>query len=109
MKEVFVHQDFTRVGFYESVLKEAGIRCFIQNATTHNLLTGLPSPLFFPKLCVIDDGDYDDAIALLEPLHNQPLPGAPDAKEWTCPKCHESVPPEFGSCWQCGTVREESA
>ena len=108
MKEVFVHQDFTRVGFYESVLKDAGIRCFIQNATTHNLLTGLPSPLFFPKLCVIDDEDCEDALALLEPLHSQPLPDASDAKDWTCPKCHESVPSEFGSCWQCGAMREDT-
>lgn len=105
MIEIFTHHDFTRVGYYESVLKEAGIRCFIQNANSHNLLTGIPSPLFYPKLCIIDDDDFDRALELLKPLNNQNSVVPIDAVEWTCASCGESVPAEFGSCWQCGTMQ----
>ena len=106
MKEIFSDPDYTRVGYFESVLKQAGIRCFIQNAYSHNLLTGIPSHLFYPKLCIIDDGDYDAALELLQPLHQKELPGALPRADWTCPHCGEAVPAGFDQCWKCDAVRD---
>lgn len=106
MKEIFSDPDYTRVGYFESVLKEAGIRCYIQNAFTHNLLTGIPSPLFYPKLCIIDDGDFDAALDLLNPLHQRDMPGAVPIADWNCPHCGESVPAGFDQCWKCDAVRD---
>jgi hypothetical protein len=106
MKEIFSDPDYTRVGFFESVLREAGIRCFVQNAYSHNLLTGIPSHLFYPKLCIIDDVDYDAALELLRPLRQKDLPGVAPGADWICPKCGESVPAGFDQCWKCAAVRE---
>ena len=39
MREVFVAQDYTRVGFFRSVLEQAGIASFIRNEHSHNSLT----------------------------------------------------------------------
>ncbi len=105
MKEIFSDPDYTRVGYFESVLKEAGIRCYIQNAYSHNLLTGIPSHLFFPKLCIIDDEDYQAALDLLNPLYEKEIPGAVQRADWACPNCQESVPGEFDQCWKCDTIR----
>lgn len=107
MKEIFSDPDYTRVGYYESVLKEAGIRCFVRNAYSHNLLTGIPSHLFYPKLCIIDDGDFDAALELLEPLRQKELASARASADWTCPKCGESVPAGFDQCWKCDAVRAD--
>lgn len=104
MKEIFTAQDFTRVGFYESVLKEAGIRCFIQNFNSQYSPIALPSPHSLPRLCIIDDEDFDDAIELLEPFQNQPIPSAMSV-EWKCQACGEQVPAEFDSCWKCGVPK----
>lgn len=106
MKEIFSDPDYTRVGYYESVLKEAGIRCFVQNAYSHNLLTGIPSHLFYPKLCIVDDGDLEAALELLKPLRQMEAPSAPPRADWTCPQCGEQVPGGFDRCWKCGRGRD---
>lgn len=58
MREVFVNQDHARVGFYKSVLEEAGIPNFVRNETANNI-TDMPSLVLFPALCVVHDEDYD--------------------------------------------------
>jgi len=98
MKELYTSMDSSRIGFYKSVLDEAGIVCFIQNdagAQTLNVI----SPIFQPTLCIVDDSRYDEAIELLKP-HHYPEAG-PETAEWTCEKCGESNPGEFEVCWNC--------
>src|SRR5437867_9800671 len=85
MREVYVNQDFTRVGYYKSILDEAGIPNLIRNELTHNWMTELPSPIFFPALCVLHDEDYDRAIQLLAEIHYAPPSNLPD---WFCPRCN---------------------
>lgn len=107
MKVIFIHHDFTRVGHCSSVLEEAGIPCFIQNASTHNVMTGLPIPSFYPRLCVTHDEDAERATELLREF----IEGAQDtvaeenSADWECPQCGETVPGNFGSCWKCDALR----
>lgn len=102
MREVFVHQDYTRVGLYQSVLDEEKIPNFIRNQYTNNTMTELPSGLFFPALCVIHDTDYDRAMRVLGEAFDAPqMPTA----DWRCPKCREEVPGTFDLCWQCSASR----
>lgn len=106
MKEVFNHQEFERVGLCQSILEEAGIPTFIRNETSNNLIIGLPSPLFVPTLFVVEDGDYEEAMRILNAITDTP---PSQASEWVCPKCGEQVPGNFDTCWQCGRVRVEDA
>lgn len=105
MREVFVNQDHTRVGFYKSVLDEAGIPNFIRNQYSNNSLTEMPSALFFPALCVVQDEDYDQAMQILGEIYYALPSQAPD---WRCRKCSEAVPGTFDSCWHCGDLRTDS-
>jgi hypothetical protein len=102
MKEVFVHPDPTRVGFYQSVLEEAGIPCFIRGEFGSTSLASRKSTFFSPALCVLHDEDEERAKAILSERQNPPLAQGPD---WSCPGCHEAVPDSFGSCWNCGALR----
>lgn len=98
MTEIFVHKDFTVVGFYRSILEEAGIPCLIRNETSQNLITELTVMQSFPALCVARDEDAERAVEILrEYKMAQPEP----AEDWKCPSCGEEVPGEFGSCWKC--------
>lgn len=103
MREVFVHRDYTRVGLRQSILDAAGIPNFIRNQYTNNLMTGIPSWLFFPVLCVVDDDDYPRAIQILAAQDDAPTVQA----DWHCPKCGEEVPGNFEVCWQCNTSRPD--
>jgi len=105
MREVFVNQDHARVGFYKSILDEAGIPNFVRNESSNNSVTEMPSGLFFPALCVVNDEDYDRAMRILKEVYYAPPSKAPD---WRCPNCNEEVPGNFDSCWHCGAVRMES-
>jgi hypothetical protein len=98
MRDIFVNQDYTKVGHYKSLLESASIPCFIRNGISHNSVTELPSPLLFPALCVENDDDYDRAMELLKAVHKPAESNAPD---WKCPNCNETVPGTFDSCWSC--------
>ncbi len=105
MKEVFSDQDPARVGFYKSVLEAVGIPNFVRNELG-NHFTVLPSPVCYPALCVVHDGDYDEAVRILGEFHH---PQPSQAADWTCPKCGAEVPATFDSCWQCGALRTDSS
>ena len=103
MREVFVNQDHARVGFFKSVLEEAGIPAFVRNEMANNI-TDMPSPIFFPALCVVRDEDYDEAMRILGKIYYEKPSQAAD---WRCRECNEEVPATFDSCWQCGALRPE--
>jgi Protein of unknown function (DUF2007). len=108
MKEVFTHPDPTIVGWKKSILEEAGIHCFIRNENTSATLGAgalglVQSPIFDPALCIVDDRRYDEAAALLKGAGNTPPVIRAD---WRCPKCGETVPGNFDTCWNCSTAQE---
>ena len=105
VREIYVHQDHARVGHYKSILDDAGIPNYIRNGVANNI-TDMPSPVFFPVLCVIRDEDYAHALEVLGEIHNVPESRDPD---WRCPNCQENVPGNFGICWQCGTPHPEGS
>ena len=104
MKEVFRHADSARVCLYQSILEDAGILTFVYNTGTQQSLVGglmvafFPLPIFFPTLAVVDDADYEDAMAILRRIRET---RSGSIGEWTCPKCRELVPKSFTECWKC--------
>ncbi len=97
MRELYTSMDSTRIGFYKSILDEAGIACYIQNDTTSQV-TNMLAMVFQPTLCIVDDERYDEALELLSPhLDETPL----TAENWSCPACKESNPASFDLCWNC--------
>jgi len=89
------------VGFYKSILDEAGIASFIQNENSNN--PEMVGANFFPALCVIEDADYEKAIGILK---SQQQEGPIHAEEWKCSSCSEINPPNFGSCWNCNSLMQ---
>lgn len=102
MKEIFTDIDSARVGMFKSLLEEAGIACFVRNEISGNMLTVVPIPVFYPALCVINDGDYERAEQILND-HQQVMPTR--TGEWTCPHCRSVVPAGFDTCWNCERER----
>ena len=102
MKPVFFDREPARVGYFQSVLENAGIQTYIRNQHTNYSMAETPSHLFFPVLCVVNDEDFDQATSLIVEIRD----GTPtDIPDWICPSCSESVPGGFDICWKCGADR----
>lgn len=99
MKELFRERDIAKVGFYQTVLEEAGIPTFVKN---ENLSTteGVSIPDFFPALCILNDEDYDSARELIR-KRVELAEDAAALAEVVCGNCCETVPGSFDTCWNC--------
>src|SRR5215217_5758954 len=109
MRELLTHDDVTVLGYYRSILEAEGIASFIRNEFGQTIgrgYAGMFQRQFFldPVLCVANDEDFEDAIALLGP-HYKPPPV--DETVRTCHHCNETVPGSFETCWNCETLLKE--
>ena len=102
MRKIFEHIDFARVGHYQSILEDEGIPTMIKNLGASGASGEIPFVQCYPELWVTQDGDYDRAMKLLEPYHDQEVP---EDSPWKCPQCGENLDGSFGQCWQCETMR----
>ena len=101
MKELFREQDITRVSYYKAVLEDGGIPTMIRNEyLTSSGLTEIPIPEFFPALCVLNDEDYVQAVAIIREHLTANQKNADI--EITCISCGETNPGNFQICWSCG-------
>lgn len=102
MKELFRERDFTKVGYFQSVLEAEGIATIVRNKhLTMSGLSEIPIPEFFPALCVMEDIDYERA---MEILRRRITENAKNAEiEVLCPACGETNPGNFDMCWACGS------
>jgi hypothetical protein len=101
MKELFRERDYTKVGYFESVLEAEGIPTIVRNKhLTMSGLTEIPIPEFFPALCVIDDEDYEPAMGIIRKHLTENSVGV--EREVKCPSCGETNPGNFDVCWSCG-------
>jgi len=101
MKDLFREFDFTKVGYYQSIVESQGIETFIKNRD----LSGLAGeaaimPEVWPTLCVINDEDYDRAMAAIRDSVATDSEGSDI--EVKCPSCGETNPGNFDLCWSCG-------
>ena len=100
MKELFRDKDFTRVGYFQSILEAEDIPTLIRNEhLTASGLSDIPIPEFYPALCVMNDEDYVTAVRLIRSCLDAERKS--EGVEITCPGCGETNPGNFDICWNC--------
>lgn len=106
MKELFREFDFTKVGYYQSMLESQGIQTFIRNRDLSGL-AGEASimPELWPTLCVVKDEDYDRAMQVIRDSVSENAERSDT--EVACPTCDEMNPGNFDVCWSCGASLSE--
>lgn len=111
MRRISHHPDLAVLGLQKSILESAGIASFVLNGNSWWLANGgvsllslclgkldhVQNPLFAPVLCLAEDDDYEEALAILKAYQAPLIQGA----DWVCPGCGEAVPGNFDACWQC--------
>ena len=96
MIEVYSHADSAIVGFYRSLLEDAGIKTYFRNEFVSG--AEVIVPVFYPTICVIDP---EDEARALEIIKNASLPNLTAGPDWKCETCGENVPGTFDQCWNC--------
>jgi hypothetical protein len=110
MRDVYVATDLVDAELVKSRLAAAGIEAVVQGAGAFALRGELPMTTdTLPTVCVLDDAALDRARAIVED-HRRALASAAAGPRtpWTCPRCGETLEPQFTDCWQCGTARPGS-
>ncbi|MDB6117133.1 MAG: hypothetical protein JWO08_914 [Verrucomicrobiaceae bacterium] len=102
MREVFSSINTSEVNLRRTLLEGADIPTFVRNEDLSSLASLLIGA-FHPALCVVNDEQYEKAMALLRTIPPQP----PAEEEWQCPACKVWVSREFTACWNCETSRVE--
>jgi len=103
MRKIYENLDFTHVGYYQSILEEAGIPTHIKNLGASSVMGEVPFTEVYPELWVVRDEDYERALDLLKPYDTAKPDPAREAAPWVCPACGSKVDGVFTECWNCGT------
>jgi hypothetical protein len=101
MRKVFENPDFTLVGHFQSILESAGIATDLRNVGSAIDGSVFSTDPAIPALWVVEDGAYDEAIALLASFL-RPVPEQLRS-DWICPGCGETIEKAFDRCWKCGS------
>ena len=101
MKKVYSNELLPMAGYIQSLLENNGIRCSIKNQALGGALGEIPPIECWPEVWVLNDEDYEKAMALITSLATNPA----DAEaSWSC-ACGEENSNQFYSCWNCGGDR----
>ena len=103
MIKVFEDFDISLVGYYKSILEANGIETFLKNQFGTSGAGELPFVEVIPQIWVLDEGDVDQARALIVELKNPDNIVKPS--QWDCPECGEPQEPAFTNCWKCSATR----
>ncbi len=98
MKRVFGSYNQQLVHHAKNLLDAAGIRVLVRNQYLSGAMGELPPAECQAELWVVQDSDYERAVAVFEA---QRVAG-PD---WTCAACGEVLGAQFTQCWRCGASR----
>lgn len=103
MRKILENVDSVRIGQLQAMLESDGIESFVKNLNQSSLMGEIPFAEVYPELWIMNDGDHEKALRLIDIYKN----AAPQqAADWICPSCKSEVPKEIGECWNCGTAPE---
>ena len=108
MKQVYSARNEVDAQLVKGFLDERGIESVVQGAGLGQILGEIPmTPETLPSIWVREE-DADRAIDAIAGFKEGAKPAPPAADPWTCPKCGESIEPQFTECWNCGTAKPEA-
>lgn len=106
MTKVFVANHPTEAHLIAGLLGSGGILAEVQGEALFATRGEVPvTPATLPSVWVVDDAQVEDALQMLRERSAEHSGGCSTDAPWTCPKCGETVEPQFTSCWHCGTSR----
>ncbi|GHB96453.1 putative signal transducing protein [Cerasicoccus arenae] len=97
--EVYRDISTAKVGLYDGVLRNAGIKTMVRNWNAVSMTTEIPIYVMYPNIVVFSKEDAAEARKLIEEAAKQPE----DLPAWECKQCGAENEGGFAECWQCST------
>ena len=82
----------------QGMLNEAGIETRILNEFAQGGVGEIPFTQAYPEIWIIREADRKRAKEIISQFDTHHRPG----DDLFCPRCHESNPDTFETCWHCG-------
>ncbi len=98
MRKVYTANDRIDAQLCHDYLTKQRVPVYVQGMDLHGAAGELPPDLPV-TVWVVDDNDYTAALRLIE-RYQAPLP--PEAQDWRCSQCGETIEAQFALCWNCG-------
>jgi len=101
MTQIFVARHPTEAHLIKGVLEAAGIPAEVQGERLFAVRGEVPiTPDTQPTVWVADEQASAARAVIAE--SSQGGTAASTGEPWTCPRCGETVEPQFAACWNCG-------
>ncbi len=102
MRKVYASDNHAIVGFVRQVLDDDAIPCIVRNDFLGGGAGDLPVNETWPEIWVIENRDFERALALVDAVLATDQAGKP---AWRCTSCDELMEGQFTDCWRCGAAR----
>ena len=102
MRKVYTSDNSAIIGHARQVLENHAIPCIVRNDFLLGGAGELPVNETWPELWVVDDRDFDRALALVDDIVSADRKTDPP---WRCASCGEPMEGQFTDCWSCGAAR----
>lgn len=110
MKKVFVAQHPTEAHLIKGLLESRDIPALVRGESLFGTRGETPvTPDSLPSVWVADDGQAEEAMAILESHRASMSQSSESEASWRCASCGETVEFQFTACWNCGAERVEPA
>ena len=104
MKRVYEAQNPTDAHLFKEILDTQGIEAIVKGDLLWAARGEVPD---CPSVWVVDDEDYEDAMAVVMEYSSKAVTDKAVDKEWKCKKCGEINEEQFSECWKCGAERSQ--
>lgn len=98
MKMVYTNENSFVVNNLKNLIEAQNIEVFLKNEFAQGAMGEISPFDAWPEIWVVDDGDYDKVIAIVESAQRRTHSG-----DWICNQCQESNDASFEVCWNCQT------
>lgn len=100
MQLIYTNENSFLVSHMKNIVENKGINVFLKNEFAAGG-SGELAPLdTWVELWVVDDADYDRAMAVIENARNSDV-----GQDWVCCSCGEENAGSFDYCWHCQKSR----
>jgi hypothetical protein len=104
VRQVYSASDTSEAELLKQLLTDNDIPAVVEGAEVANVFGEIPPAK--PAVSVPENVDWERVTQIVSEFENakrQRAAGIP----WVCPRCRETIEPQFSDCWNCAKIEEE--
>ncbi len=103
--KIYVGREAMDAHHIRAILEDRGIAATVMGESLRLAWPQIPPTLNTQPAVWVNDTDVKRA---LDVIREGEIAEATPTQDWVCPKCGETVEPQFCLCWNCGTAQSNA-